>query len=150
MREVRERGRGRGRGRKGKRKGKEFMDAALDGYIRDQALHKWREVDGLMTGAEIDARQALQDSGDFLERGPYRDLWRRNWLEKFSGVQELAGGTLFAKIEEAVRGAVLEEREERRQGKVQLLEDSLSYKKFIARNMDQLLEEASGEIEELD
>ena len=113
MSEGRGRGRGRGGERKGKRKGKEFMDAALDGYIRDQALCKWREVDGLMAGAEIDAWQALRDSGDFLERGPFRDLWRRNWQEKIDGVQELSGGTLFAMIEEAVRGAVLEEREER-------------------------------------
>lgn len=150
MREGRGRGRGQGGGGKGRRKGKEFMDAALDGYIRDQALYKWREVDGLMAGAEIDARQALRDSGDFLERGTYRDIWRRNWQEQISGVQALSGGTLFAMIEEAVRGAVLEEREERLRSKAPLLEDSPSYKEFIARAMEQLLEEAAGDIEELD
>ena len=146
-----EQARRRRRGKKGgRRKGKEFMDAALDGYIRDQALYKWREVDGLMAGAEIDSGQALRESGDFLERGPFRDIWRRNWQEQIRGAQEPSGGTLFAMIEEAVRGAVLEEREERVRREAPLLEDSPSYKEFIARAMEQLLEEASGDIEELD
>jgi len=142
------------RGRRGKkggrRKGKEFMDAALDGYIRDQALNKWREVDGLVAGAENHAGQALRESGDFLERGPYRDIWRRNGQEQIRGVREPSGGTLFAMIEEAVRGAVLEEREARVRSEAPLLEDSPSYKEFIARIMELLLGEASGDIEELD
>ena len=33
--------------KRGKSKNKEFMDAALDAFIRDQSLKKWREVDGL-------------------------------------------------------------------------------------------------------
>ncbi|GIT35130.1 MAG: hypothetical protein Ct9H300mP4_14490 [Gammaproteobacteria bacterium] len=40
--------------KRGKSKNKEFMDAALDAFIRDQSLKKWREVDGLREGAEID------------------------------------------------------------------------------------------------
>ena len=55
---------------------------------------------------------------------------------------------MFAKIENAVRGAVLEERELRKQQPDSLLEDSNEYKEFIARQMDHLLFEAGGEIEE--
>ncbi len=40
----RRRRRGKGGGGKNRRKGKEFMDAALDAYIRHLALQKWREV----------------------------------------------------------------------------------------------------------
>ena len=144
-------GRRRNRGRKKKRrKGKEFMDAALDGFIRDQALGKWREVDGLVGGANIDWEQAVGSSADFPEKGPYHQLWRRWWQER---VMDQMGGTekhLMALIEEAVRGAVLEERQERKDRHDSLLEDSASYKKFISRAMEQLLFESSGEIEEFE
>ena len=89
--------------KRGKSKNKEFMDAALDAFIRDQSLKKWREVDGLREGAQI---------------------------------------------ENAVRGAVLEEREVRKNRADALLEDSFEYKEFIARQMEHLLFEAGGDIEE--
>ena len=56
--------------------------------------------------------------------------------------------TLFEQIENAVRGAVLEERELRKNQADALLEDSLEYKVFIARQMEHLLFEAGGDIEE--
>ena len=55
---------------------------------------------------------------------------------------------LFGRIENAVRGAVLEEREIRKQQQKNLLEDSFEYKEFIARQMEHLLFEAGGDIEE--
>ena len=39
--------------KRSKSKNKEFMDAALDAFVRDQSLQKWNEVQGLMAGAEI-------------------------------------------------------------------------------------------------
>jgi hypothetical protein len=47
-----------------------------------------------------------------------------------------------------VTGAVLEEREVRKQQPNELLEDSFEYKELIARQMEHLLFEAGGEIEE--
>jgi hypothetical protein len=55
---------------------------------------------------------------------------------------------LFGKIEFAVRGAVLEERELRQKKSEILLEDSFDYKEFVARQMEHLLHEAGGDIEE--
>lgn len=146
-------GEGRRRGREPKRKrrkNKEFMDAALDAFIRDQALGKWREVDGLVGGANIDWAEAVRSSADFPEKGPYHALWRRWWQER---VVDRMGDTenhLIALIEEAMRGAVLEEREERKDSQDALLEDSPIYKEFISRAMEQLLFESSGEIEEFE
>lgn len=136
------------RGGKRKSKNKEFMDAALDAFIRDQALRKWRDVEDHKEGAELEMKQALEAS-DFLEKTLYRDIWRHWWqvevLNKFPNVD-----SLFASIEAAVRGAVLEEREQRVAQKEELLEDSLTYKAFIARQMDNLLFEAGGETEEFE
>ena len=50
--------------KRGKSKNKEFMDAALDAFIRDQSLKKWNEVEGLRSGAEIDSLEAVKSSSN--------------------------------------------------------------------------------------
>ena len=134
--------------KRGKSKNKEFMDAALDAFIRDQSLQKWNEVEGLREGAEINVMQAVKSSSEFLVKGPYRKIWLSWWKQDV--IDHLPGSNehLFAQIENAVRGAVLEEREIRKQQQKNLLEDSFEYKEFIARQMEHLLFEAGGDIEE--
>ena len=124
------------------------MDAALNAFIRDQSLKKWREVEGLREGAEIDSLKAVKSSTEFIEKGPYRKIWGRWWKQDV--IDHLTGSNehLFGRIENAVRGAVLEERELRKNEADALLEDSLEYKAFIARQMEHLLFEAGGDIEE--
>ena len=134
--------------KRGKSKNKEFMDAALDAFIRDQSLQKWNEVEGLREGAEINVMQAVKSSSEFLVKGPYRKIWVSWWKQDV--IDHLPGSNehLFAQIENAVRGAVLEEREVRKNEADALLEDSFEYKEFIARQMEHLLFEAGGDIEE--
>ena len=134
--------------KRGKSKNKEFMDAALDAFIRDQSLQKWNEVEGLREGAEINVMQAVKSSSEFLVKGPYRKIWVSWWKQDV--IDHLPGSNehLFARIENAVRGAVLEEREVRKKRADALLEDSFEYKEFIARQMEHLLFEAGGDIEE--
>jgi hypothetical protein len=124
------------------------MDAALDAFIRDQSLQKWNEVQGLKAGAEVDQKEAVKSSSEFFKKGQYRDIWQRWWQNEVIETGHDNHEHLFAKIENAVRGAVLEERELRKQQPDSLLEDSNEYKEFIARQMDHLLYEAGGEIEE--
>ena len=134
--------------KRGKSKNKEFMDAALDAFIRDQSLQKWNEVEGLREGAEINVMQAVKSSSEFLVKGPYRKIWVSWWKQDV--IDHLPGSNehLFGRIENAVRGAVLEEREVRKNKADALLEDSFEYKAFIARQMEHLLFEAGGDIEE--
>jgi len=145
MNEFRKKNRGK---KRGKSKNKEFMDAALDAFIRDQSLQKWHEVDGLRAGAGIDAVQAVKSSSEFLVKGPYRKIWVSWWKQDVIDHLPSSNEHLFAQIENAVRGAVLEEREIRKQQQKNLLEDSFEYKEFIARQMEHLLFEAGGDIEE--
>jgi hypothetical protein len=111
-------------------------------------LKKWREVDGLREGAQIDYLEAVKSSAEFIEKGPYRKIWGRWWKQDV--IEHLPGSNehLFGQIENAVRGAVLEEREVRKNKADALLEDSFEYKEFIARQMEHLLFEAGGDIEE--
>ncbi|MBS1256926.1 MAG: hypothetical protein MAG581_02754 [Deltaproteobacteria bacterium] len=134
--------------KRGKSKNKEFMDAALDAFVRDQSLQKWHEVNGLKAGAELDELEAVKSSSEFLEKGSYRKIWQRWWQQKVIDSTQENEEHMYAKIENAVRGAVLEERELRKQYPDTLLEDSFEYKEFVARQMDHLLFEAGGEIEE--
>ena len=139
----------RGRDKKHKKsKNKEFMDAALDAFVRDQSLQKWNEVQGLIAGAEIDQKEAVKSSFEFFEKGPYCEIWQRWWHDEVIGTLDDNKEHLYSKIENAVRSAVLEERDLRRQHPNSLLEDSYEYKEFIARQMNHLLHEAGGDIEE--
>ncbi len=134
--------------KRGKSKNKEFMDAALDAFIRDQSLKKWNEVEGLRSGAEIDSLEAVKSSSNFFEKGSYGNLWKTWWEKDVIKDHSENNEHLFAKIENAVRGAVLEERELRKNQSDFLLEDSFEYKEFIARQMEHLLHEAGGDIED--
>ena len=134
--------------KRGKSKNKEFMDAALDAFVRDQSLQKWNEVQGLMAGAEVDQKEAVKSSSEFFVKGPYREIWQRWWHDVVIETVHDNHEHLYSKIENAVRGAVLEERELRKKQPDSLLEDSHEYKEFIARQMNHLLFEAGGEIEE--
>ena len=128
-------------------KNKEFMDAALDAFIRDQSLQKWNEVEGLMSGAGLNLEKAVVSASEFLDKGPYQEIWDRWWKQQLVPAKE-DKEFLFTKIENAVRGAVLEERELRKNQSDFLLEDSFEYKEFIARQMEHLLHEAGGDIED--
>ena len=135
-----------GRKKQGRRKGKEFMDAALDAYVRYLALEKWREVTDLQETLDMDAAQAVREAGHFPERGAYRAVWERHWQEQVVWeTQE----PLFGRIEAAVRAAMGEERALRQQRGDLLLEDTLAYKAFLDQALDHLFEEEAGAIEEL-
>jgi hypothetical protein len=137
------------RGKRGRRKNKEFMDAALDAYIRHLALEKWREVNDLREAADLDSAQAVGEVGHFHERGVYRDLWERCWQREV--VAQITGpmASLLGCIEIAIQGAVREEIEARQQCGDVTLEDTPAYKRFLDLALDRLFEEEAGSLEEL-
>ena len=102
----------------------------------------------MIAGAEIEQKEAVKSSSEFFEKGQYRQIWQRWWQQEVIGKIDDNHEHLYSKIENAVRGAVLEERELRIQRSELLLEDSYEYKEFIARQMNHLLHEAGGDIEE--
>ncbi len=136
------------RGRK--RRNQHFIDVAMDGYIRDIALEKWREVEDLMDAAGLSRPRAFAAAGEFADRDPYAEPWRRWWREHVKAQAPADDGVLIASIEHAVRGALTEERQARAEQGAPSMEDTQHYKAFVDRAMEHLLSEADGEIEELD
>ena len=102
----------------------------------------------MKAGAEIDQKEAVKSSSEFFEKGQYREIWMRWWQHEVIETIDDNNEHLYSKIENAVRSSVLEERELRSQHPDSLLEDSFEYKEFIARQMNHLLHEAGGDIEE--
>lgn len=136
-------------GQRGRRKNKEFMDAALDAYIRHLALEKWRQVNDLREAADLDLAQAVREVGHFHERGVYRDLWERFWQRDVVAHMAVLTAPLFGCIETAIQGAMREEIEARQQRGDVTLEDTPAYKRFLDLALDRLFEEEAGSLEEL-
>ncbi len=136
-------------GKQGRRKSNEFMDVALDAYIRHLALEKWREVTDLQESLGVDSAQAVRDAGSFAERGPYRHIWERWWQTEIVAVTAPPDSPLFGYIETAVKGALTEEIAARQQQGDASLEDTLAYKTFLDQALDHLFEEEAGSLEEL-
>ena len=145
---ARERGAGaKGSGRRRRRqKDKEFMDAALDGFIRDQALHLWRDFEIYRARPGTGAAEALAAAGFFEDKQPYAALWSAQWSRITVPAEGLSDGELYGRMEGAVRAAVIEERETRQKAGDRLLEDLDEYNEFIRRALGGLLaEDTAGE-----
>ena len=143
-------GRSRGRGRGGRKKGKHFMDAATDAYIRDVALDRWREVDDLVESAGLNLNEALAEAGQFASKGPYQELWAAWWRQEVLARGAPVPEELMSRIETAVRGALGEEVSRRAAEGQPTIEDTPHYLAFVGRAMDTLLADSEGEIEEFD
>jgi hypothetical protein len=139
----------RGGKKRGRQAGKEFMDAAMDGYIRDLALRCWREFEDL-SEAHGDPDRALGEVGTFTGAGSYRPLWVEAWRRHVWPAPQGPAAPLFGRIEAAVREALLAERAARAEHGEPTIEDTPDYQEFVARALNVLYQEASGEIEELD
>lgn len=138
-----------GRGKSGRRarrpKDRHFMDAALDAYIRGQALMLWRDVTVYRERQGRDMAEALREAGYFGDRGDYAALWTRHWEAQVLPAAALADGEIFGRIEAAVRAAVLEEKATRAASGAELLEDTEDYNTFLRQTLNQLLTESSAE-----
>ena len=135
--------------KRGKTRQAHFMDVAMDGYIRDVALHRWREFEDL-SEAHGDPERAMEEAGVFPQAGPYGELWQAAWRKHVWPGQQPRPMHLFGCMEAAVREALTAEIAERAERGDVTVEDTPGYKEFVARAMNRLLEEAAGEIEELD
>lgn len=135
------------KGKRGKKKGKEFMDAVYDAYVRYAALRKWQDVEGILaTGTPAEA--ALKEAGHFPERGPYRAIWEDCWQSHVSGAEQES--PMLGAIEAAVGDAVERETEERKRIGDRPLAEDPDFKRFVDSALDQLFAEEAGTLEELD
>lgn len=123
------------------------MDAALDAYIRGQALMLWRDIVVYRERQGRGVAEALREAGFFGDRGDYAPLWIRHWEAEVLPAAELSDGEIFGRIESAVRAAVLEEKAARVAAGAESLEDTEDYNTFLRHTLNQLLTESGTDRE---
>ncbi|MGH7399299.1 MAG: hypothetical protein ACRELW_17375 [Candidatus Rokuibacteriota bacterium] len=139
------------RKKRGKVKGKEFLDVAREAFVRHLALDKYREMEDMKATLDFDDAGAAEDACTFLERGPYRMIWRRHWQAiVVPAAAQSSGAALLPAVEQALSAALAEEEQARQAQGDRPLDEEPEYKRFIDRSMDRLHHEACGEIERLD
>jgi hypothetical protein len=129
-------------GRKKRRrrpKDRHFMDAALDAYIRNVALLLWRDFEVYRAKPGSTTASALAEAGFFGDKEAYAPIWQAHWERTV--ITEAAGpeDKLYGQVEAAVRAAVGEERQKRKDAGDAPFEDQEEYNAFLRRTLNSLL-----------
>ncbi len=139
--------------KQGRRKGKEFMDAVHEAYLRHLVEQIWADLEGVRktnkTGEAL-LKEAKWIT-EFAERGPFKEIWQRAWRTYVpQPLESQSPGAIVLGIGEAVEAASREEEVERqRRGEKSLFEDE-EYLVFVDEALDKLLREEHGSLEEAD
>ncbi|MFQ5881869.1 MAG: hypothetical protein ACE5I9_05285 [Candidatus Methylomirabilales bacterium] len=138
---------------KGRRKGKEFMDAVHEAYLRHLVEEIWADLEGVLkTGKTGEAlRQETKWITEFEERGPYKEVWQQAWRTYVpQPLESQPPWAIVTGIEEAVLAASREEEAERqRRGDKSFFEEQ-EYHTFVNEALEKLFREEGGSIEEED
>jgi len=127
--------------RRRRQKDRQFMDVALDAFIRSQALLLWRDFEVYRTKPGCTVAAALAETGFFEDKEGYAAIWQGHWERTVLPAAALSAGELYGQVEAAVRAAVTEERERRKATGDQPFEDLDEYNAFIRRTLNALLAE---------
>ena len=125
--------------RRRRQKDRHFMDAALDAYIRNQALLLWRDFEVYRVKPGNTAAQALAETGFFGDKEPYAEIWQGHWERTVLPASGLTDGELYGQFEGAVRASVMDERAQRIAAGDRPFEDQESYNEFLRRALNSLL-----------
>lgn len=136
------------RRREGAPKGKEFLDAGREAFVRHVALGKWREMEDIRETLGFDWPNAVKEASRFLGRGSYQNLWVRHWREQVLPQSAAAdSGQLFAAVERAITAALADEEQARERRGDRPLDEEPEYKEFIDASLERLFQEQAGELE---
>jgi len=134
-----------------RREGTAFMDTIREAFVRYLALEKFREVEDMKETLGFDDATAVREACTFLERGPYREIWRRHWQAAvLPAAATSPGGVLLGVMEKAIASALLDEEAARKQQGDRPLEEDFQYKTFVDAALERLLREGAGELQQFD
>ncbi|MFQ5848349.1 MAG: hypothetical protein ACE5IQ_11855 [Candidatus Methylomirabilales bacterium] len=144
-------GRTKGKKKRGRRKGKEFMDAVHEAYLRHLVEQLWADLEGVLKSGKK-GEALLQEAKwitDFEERGPYKAIWQRAWRTYVPQPLELQSAwAIVTGIAEAVEMASREEDAERQhRGDTSFFDDE-GYHAFVGDALEKLFREEAGSLED--
>jgi hypothetical protein len=143
----------RGKKKRGRRKGKEFMDAVHEAYLRHLLEEIWADLEGVLKTGKTGA--ALLEEAkwitEFEERGPYKEIWQRAWRTYVpQPLESQPAWAIVLGIEEAVEAASREEEAERQRRGDKSFFDEEQYHTFVSEALEKLFKEEHGSIEDDD
>lgn len=132
----------------GRRKGKEFMDAVHEAYLRFLVEEIWADLEG---GLKTGEAKEIAWVTEFEDRGPYKEIWQRVWKKYVpQPLESHPTWAIVMGIQEAVSAAAQEEDAERqRRGDKSFFEEE-DYEAFVHDALHKLLTEEGGSLEEAD
>ena len=134
-----------------RRKGKEFMDAVEEAYLRHLVEQIWADLEGVLkTGKTGEA--LLHEASwitEFDERGPYKEIWQRAWRKYVpQRLEDQSAWAIMVGLEETIQVAAQEEEAERqRRGDKSIFEEE-EYQVFVDEALDKLFREEHGSLED--
>lgn len=134
-----------------RRKGKEFMDAVEEAYLRHLVEQIWADLQGVLktgrTGTQL--LQDIQWITEFDERGMYKEIWQRAWQRYVPRpLESQSPWAILTGIEEAIQAAAQEEETERQRRGDRSFFDEQEYHTFVDEALDKLFKEEHGSIED--
>ena len=132
----------------GRRKGKEFMDAVHEAYLRYLVKEIWADLEGALKTGEAKETAWITE---FEERGPYKEIWQRAWKKYVpQPLESQAPWSIVMGIEEAVSAAAQEEEADRQRRGAKSFFEEEDYEAFVHDALHKLLTEESGSLEDAD
>ena len=126
------------------------MDVARPAFVRHLALDKYREVEDMRETLGFDAVRAAAEACTFLERGRYRELWRRHWRDVVvPAAGQAEGAALIPAMEQALGGALVEESAAREATGDRPIDEEPEYRQFIDASAERIRREGADMFEGL-
>ncbi len=141
----------RGKKKRGRRKGKEFMDAVHEAYLRHLLEEIWADLERVLKTGTTGGSQEAKWISEFEERGPYKEIWQRAWRTYVpQPLESQPAWSIVLGIEETVEAASREEEAERQRRGDKSFFDEEEYHTFVSEALEKLFKEEHGSIEEED
>ena len=141
----------RGKKKRGRRKGKEFMDAVHEAYLRHLLEEIWADLEGVLKTGTTGGSQEAKWITEFEERGPYKEIWQRAWRTYVpQPLESQPAWAIVLGIEETVEAASREEEAERQRRGDKSFFDEEQYHTFVSEALEKLFKEEHGSIEDDD
>ncbi|MEA3509692.1 MAG: hypothetical protein U9R33_04405 [candidate division NC10 bacterium] len=146
-----EEGRKKKKGKRGRRKGKEFMDAVHEAYLRHLVEEIWADLEGVLKTGTTGGSQEAKWITEFEDRGPYKEIWQRAWHTFVpQQLESQPAWAIVLGIQEVVEAASREEEAERQRRGDKSFFDEEQYHTFVSEALEKLFKEEHGSIEEED
>ena len=141
----------RGKKKRGRRKGKEFMDAVHEAYLRHLVEEIWADLEGVLKTGTTGGSKEAKWITEFDERGPYKEIWQRAWRTYVpQPLESQPAWAIVLGIGETVEAASREEEAERQRREDKSFFDEEQYHTFVGEALEKLFKEEHGSIEDED